>query len=146
VAPVQSEQARTAPARVLTPMVPADVPPPRSRIAVVEFDEAVRTALVRLIRTASCDAEGFGSAEAFLASTSRYACVLVDMRLPGLSALDLDRHLRTAADLTPVIFMSASGETLAREISRRTGRPCLAKPVDGIQLLIAVSLAVQPGG
>jgi FixJ family two-component response regulator len=127
-------------------MVPADVQPPRPRIAVVESDEAVRTALVRLIRTASCDVEGFGSAEAFLGSASRYACVLVDMRLPGLSALDVDTHLRTTGDVTPVIFMSATGETQAREISRRTGRPCLAKPIDGIQLLIALSLAVPPRG
>jgi two-component system, LuxR family, response regulator DctR len=127
-------------------MVPDDVQPPRPRIAVVEPNEAVRTAIVRLIRTAACDVAGFGSAEAFLASASRYACVLVDMRLPGLSALDLDAHLRTTADVTPVIFMNATGETLAREISRRTGRPCLTKPIDGIQLLIALSLAVPPGG
>jgi hypothetical protein len=48
--------------------------------------------------------------------------------------------------VTPVIFMSATGETQAREISRRTGRPCLAKPIDGIQLLIGLSLVVPPGG
>jgi FixJ family two-component response regulator len=116
----------------------------KPRIAVVDDDDAVCTALVRLIRTARCEVDGFDSAEAFLAARARYDCIILDAKLPGLSGMDLEAQMRAAGDATPIVFITGGGEAEVREIARRTGRPSLGKPVDGIQLLIAVALAVQP--
>lgn len=124
-------------------MDPAHGQPDKPRVAVVDDDEAVCTALVRLIRTARCDVDGFDSAEAFLAAPSAYGCVVLDVMLPGLSGLDLEARMRAAGDPTPVVFITGGGEAQVRDVARRTGRPSLGKPVDGIQLLIAVALAVQ---
>jgi len=124
-------------------MTPPGDRPATPRIAVVDDDDAVCAALVRLIRTARCDVDGFDSAEAFLAAGGRYACVVLDVALPGLSGPDLEARMRAAGDATPVIFINGGGEAAVREIARRTGRPSFGKPVDGIQLLIAVALAVQ---
>ena len=124
-------------------MIPPDAHPLKPRVAVVDDDEAVRTAIVRLIRTARCEVDGFDSAEAFLAAGGRYACVIVDLKLPGMSGLDLEARMRAAGDMTPIVFITGGGEGEVREIARRTGWPSFRKPVDGIQLLIAVALAVQ---
>ena len=126
--------------------IPFDARLANPRIAIVDDDDAVRSLLVRLIRTARCEVDGFDSAEAFLDAGARYACVVLDLKLPGMSGLDLEARMRAAGDGTPIVFISGIGEAETRAIARRTGWPSFGKPVDGIQLLIAVALAVQSKG
>ena len=68
----------------------------KSLVAVVEDDAGVRTALLELLRSCDLKARGFASAEQFLKSQQRYqaACLVVDMRLPGMTGLELLRTLQ----------------------------------------------------
>lgn len=120
----------------------ASITPSQPCLALVEDDERLRNALTRLLRSASFHVEAFASAEAFLAATGRYACLILDLQLPGLSGLELAEQLEVAGDRTPIVFMTGSGEGLRHEVKRRTGKPCLAKPVDEAVLLMAVATAL----
>lgn len=123
----------------------ASLTPSQPCLALVEDDERLRIALTRLLRGASFQVDAFASAEAFLATTGRYACLILDLQLPGLSGLELAEQLEKAGDRTPIVFMTGSGEGLMHDVRRRTGKPCLAKPVDEAVLLTAVATALLRG-
>ena len=117
-------------------------------IALVEDDERLRVALTRLFERSRFAVSAFASAEALIAASGpsgRYACLLVDLHLPGLSGLELADRLREEGDWTPIVFMSGSGPDLIREVRRRTGRTCLAKPIDEATLLTALATALLRG-
>ena len=113
-------------------------------LALVEDDDRLRVALTRLLRGASFHVDAFASAEAFLATTDAHACLILDVQLPGLSGLELAEQLAAAGDRTPIIFMTGSCEGLRHDVRCRTGKPCLAKPVDEAALLTAVATALLP--
>jgi FixJ family two-component response regulator len=114
-------------------------------VALVEDDESLRIALTRVLQNARLDVHPFGSAEALLASTGRYACLVLDIQLPGISGLQLADQLRTEGDRTPIVFLTGGGDDLVRDVKRRTGQACLTKPVDEATLLIAIATAALKG-
>ncbi len=78
-------------------------------VAVVDDDEAVRSALDNLLQSLGLEVATFASAEAFLASSActSAACLIADVQMPGMSGLDLQHHLRAAGNRVPVILMTA---------------------------------------
>ena len=78
----------------------------RSMVAIVDDDNAVCRAIVRLVMSAGLESEVFSSAEEFLRSSRnrRLDCLILDMRLPGMSGLELQQQLATRQCRTPVSY------------------------------------------
>ena len=117
-----------------------------SRVAVVDDEAPVRTALSRLLRLADFDVGTFASGEEFLASleTRRPDCVILDMHMPGLSGFDVQSRMRAAHVFVPVIFITASDETdLERRILESGSTWLLRKPFSNAKLLAAIETALQ---
>ena len=83
----------------------------RPLISIVDDDHSVRESLARLIRSVGFGVQVFGSAEEFLgAPTGRLAdCLILDIRMPGMSGLDLQEQLAVTDRELPVIFITAHG-------------------------------------
>lgn len=112
-------------------------------IAVVEDNEGLRVALGRLLRAAGYRTALYESAEAYLAAApAAPVCLLLDMNLPGMSGLDLQRHLRTRPSPPAIILMSAD-RSLADDAESLGCDAFFAKPVPTCELLIAVARFVN---
>ena len=116
-------------------------------IAVVDDEAALREALESLLRSAGFKALTFASAEEFLASErgKGAACLILDVRLPGMSGLELQLHLAKSSSQIPIVFITAQedadGRLLAQAL-RGGALACLRKPFDDEDLLRAVQSAV----
>jgi FixJ family two-component response regulator len=113
-------------------------------IAVVDDEEIVRKALVRLLQAAGYDAHGFNSGADFLQNGSAYKpdCLVLDLQMPGLSGTDVQRALNRAGVHFPVVVITAHDSALARAECLREGAIAyLCKPVDERVLLDALKLA-----
>jgi FixJ family two-component response regulator len=102
--------------------------------SVIDDDESVRTAMSSLVRSLDWDVRLYASAEAFLASgiASNVACIISDVQMPGMSGLDMYRHLLEMGVTQPVIFISAFASDAVRRQALDLGAMCvLTKPVDG---------------
>jgi FixJ family two-component response regulator len=118
----------------------------RPIIAVVDDDEDIRKALPRLLRSEGFEAIAFASAEDYLASMSELnvVCLLLDVRLPGLSGIELHQRLTDEKDDIPTIVMSAHENELARARSTATDVvDYLRKPFNAEELLGAVQKALD---
>jgi FixJ family two-component response regulator len=109
-------------------------------VAVVDDDEAVRRAFVRLLRSADFDALSFASARAFLSAfyALNVDCVVVDLHMPEMTGLDLQIHLRsTHPDATPpVLILTGHDDPDVRARCIAAGAQAfLQKPVDSETLL-----------
>jgi len=116
------------------------------RIAVVDDDEALCSALVGLVRSVGCQAEPFFSAEALLMSGDLllFDCVIADVRLPGISGLNLVVRLRDKGCRTPVILMTAMTETRLNDEANSVGAECLLrKPFETQALLDWIERSVS---
>jgi len=114
-------------------------------IVVVEDDDGMRKALDRLLRAAGYQPLLFSSAEAFLGTATAHlaACLVLDIRLPGLSGFELRRRLAASGHHPPVIFITAQDDAATREEARQLA--CLAyfhKPFEGVALLDAIRQAL----
>ena len=116
-------------------------------IAVVDDDLSVRKSLNRLLKSASLDVNIFASAEDFLnADEPRKAdCLVLDVRLPGMSGIELHRHLLANNFNVPVIFITAHGSD---EDARRLAASdwtfgYLIKPFNADELLDAIDVALK---
>jgi FixJ family two-component response regulator len=117
-------------------------------VAVVEDDESYRAALQRLLKSAGLSVLAFASAEDFLNSGQQRetGCLIADIRMPGMSGLDLQARLNTEQCPIPTIFITAHGEEKMRLQAMRGGAvKFLAKPFDGAILLEAVRVALDSG-
>jgi FixJ family two-component response regulator len=115
-------------------------------IAVIEDDEGMRKALRRVLRAGGYQVEPFGSVEEWLGCCHRHAwaCLILDVRLPGLSGLDLQEHLIRSGSQLPIIFLSANTEVEVREQALRGGAlDFLLKPLDPAILLEGVRRALN---
>jgi FixJ family two-component response regulator len=116
-------------------------------ISVVDDDISVRKSLDRLIRSAGLEVKVFASAEEFLNSSHprKADCLILDMRLPGISGIDLHRHLLARRYNVPVIFITAHGsdEDARSEAASDWTVAYLIKPLDGDELLDAVDAALR---
>jgi FixJ family two-component response regulator len=127
---------------ILARMAPTDGP----FVAIVDDDELFRRSLERLVRSAGFTVEGFGSAEEFLerGDLDRTACAILDLKLPGMSGLDLQQRLITAPTPIPVVFASAHDEAMMQANALRAGAVAfLRKPFDNGTLLDALSRAIR---
>lgn len=107
-------------------------------IAVVDDEEAVRAAVANLLSSLGLAVAAFGSAEEFLASpvTTTAACLITDIQMPGMSGLDLQRHLAASGNRIPVILMTGFPKEQARQQARADGAVgYLAKPFESRQLI-----------
>jgi FixJ family two-component response regulator len=114
-------------------------------IAIVDDDASVRTALQGLIEEAGFPVFSCASAEEFLSSGERHntACLIADIRMPGMSGLDLQAQLITERQLVPTIFITAHGDEDLRLRALRAGAvEFLAKPFDDEFLLECVRAAL----
>lgn len=115
-------------------------------LAIVDDDDDVRIALSRLLRAMGHRVEVFASAEAFEADASMVDCVIVDVRLPGLSGLELRERLRDRAEAPPVVLITGDGDRLARDGGCELDTPLLTKPFDAALLVSAITSALAIGG
>ena len=115
-------------------------------IAVVDDDELLRVALRLLLKGAGFAVSLFGSAEEFLLSDqlSDVACLVADIRMPGMSGLDLQEKLKAENCLIPIIFITAHGDEKMRLRAMREGAVgFLPKPFDSDILLDRVRSALE---
>jgi len=107
-------------------------------VYVVDDDDAVRNAVRLLFSTADLDVETFPSAAAFLerADLERRCCVLLDIRMPGMTGTDLHDELRGRGVRAPVIFITGHGDIpMAVEAMKKGAYDFIEKPFDDEQLL-----------
>ena len=115
-------------------------------VAIVDDDEAFRAALQRLLKSAGFSVRSFASAEEFL-DCDQYretGCLIADIRMPGMSGLDLQSKLNSDHYTIPTIFITAHGDEKMRLQAMRAGAvKFLTKPFDGETLLEAVRVALE---
>lgn len=115
-------------------------------ISIIDDDEAVRRALVSLVRSLGYRTDSFASAEEFLASESALSsqCIITDIQMPGLTGVGLKRRLDDQACTTPVIMITArNGSHLDDEV-RRSGALCLVrKPFEASALVACIQRALS---
>ena len=115
-------------------------------IAIVDDDPSVREGLHSLIRSAGWRAEMFGSAQEFLArhATEALSCLVLDLQLPGLSGLDLQKRMAEVALQIPIVFLTGHGDIPASVQAMKAGAiEFLTKPVDEEDLLRAIQEAIE---
>ena len=115
-------------------------------VYVVDDDDAVRNAVRLLFSTADLDVETFPSAAAFLerADLERRCCVLLDIRMPGMTGTDLHDELRGRGVRAPVIFITGHGDIpMAVEAMKKGAYDFIEKPFDDEQLLLQVLSALN---
>jgi FixJ family two-component response regulator len=115
-------------------------------IFVVDDDPSVRKALKRLLCSAGYEVTTFGSAEEVLTSDRGElpGALIIDMRMPGLSGLELQRELAGSGSRAPVIFITAYRDDQARTLAHQAGAVAyLEKPVDGEVLLEAIRASLK---
>jgi FixJ family two-component response regulator len=117
-----------------------------SRVYIVDDDNAVRSALKLLFRTAQLDVEAFSSADAFLedADLTQRCCVLLDIRMPGMTGTALHEELRRRSYRVPVIFITGHGDIpMAVDAMKKGAFDFIEKPFDDEQLLSQVRAALE---
>ena len=118
-------------------------------IGIVDDDESVRDSISSLLRSAGYKTESFESAEAYLNSdrASEPNCLLLDVRMPGLSGLQLQSELNHQKVSIPVIFITAHPDEQVRERALSEGAVAvLGKPFNDDVLLGAIDSAVGSKG
>jgi len=117
-------------------------------ISIVDDDESVRDALKSLLDSMGFHAEVFASGEAFLNSPdiSHTDCLIADVRMPGMSGLQLQERLNAAKSSIPIIFISAHDDGDARARGLRAGAvDFLKKPFSEDALVRAISACLDKG-
>jgi FixJ family two-component response regulator len=115
-------------------------------VAIVDDDDSMRGALHGLLKAVGLPAIAFGSAEEFLKSGQQFetACLIADIRMPGMSGLDLQARLNSERCRIPTIFITAHGDAKMRLQALREGAvEFLSKPFDDEALLESVRAALE---
>jgi len=115
-------------------------------IAIVDDDNSVQCALQDLIESEGLSTLCFGSAEQFLDSGAQYqaACLIADIRMPGISGIALQAKLKADRCRIPIIFITVHGDAKMRIQAMRDGAvEFLTKPFDNAVLLETVHAAVE---
>jgi len=115
-------------------------------VAIVDDDDSMRDALQGLLKAVGLPAQAFASAEEFLKSGQHRhtACLIADIRMPGMSGLELQAQLNAQHCRIPTIFITAHGDAKLRLQALRAGAvEFLAKPFDDEALLESVRGALQ---
>ena len=120
--------------------------PRSSLLAIVDNDESVQSALRDLVESEGLSADCFGSAEQFLDSAIRHdaSCLIADIRMPGMSGLELQTKLKAERCRIPIIFVTARGDIPMTVRSMKDGAiDFLTKPVNAAALVNSIERAVQ---
>jgi FixJ family two-component response regulator len=123
-----------------------DVKAERPLVLIVDDDEEVRTALQELMESVGLDAVGFASPRELLDSElpDRPGCLVLDVRMPGASGLDLQQQLAAKGNLKPIIFLTGHGDIPMTVQAMKAGAiDFLTKPVRDQTLLDAVTVAIE---
>jgi FixJ family two-component response regulator len=115
-------------------------------VAVIDDDESVREALQGLLESVALKVELFGSVDDFLRTNKSHApnCIVLDLRLPGRSGLDLQAQLAGADSPTPIVFITAHGDIRTSVRAMKAGAiEFLAKPLQEQELLDAVRNGIE---
>jgi FixJ family two-component response regulator len=118
-------------------------------IAIVDDDEPLREALRSVIKAAGYFARTFASAEAFLAceDCEEIACLVLDVRLPGMSGIELQKQLNKTDNHVPIIFVTAHGDASLQDCLGRAGASAfLYKPVRSEALLQEIRRVLEKTG
>jgi FixJ family two-component response regulator len=122
--------------------------PPEARVFIVDDDASVRKSLTRLLTGAGFEVEAFTSVQDFLARP-RYegpCCLLLDVRMPGLTGLDLQEALTATERLLSIVFITGFVDVRESVQAMKGGAvDFLTKPVDARELLAAIRRAVVRG-
>jgi len=119
---------------------------PRPLVSVVDDDESVRESLPDLLKQFGFAAEAFSSAEEFLASdcVGRTRCLILDVAMPGMSGLCLQRELKVRQQQIPIVFITGNEDETVRPQALAGGAvECLFKPFSEMALLQALSAALH---
>jgi FixJ family two-component response regulator len=116
-------------------------------VCVVDDDESVRESLPCLLRTLGYAAQGFASAEDFLASPSleRANCLILDVRMPGMTGPELQRELAVRRPDLPIIFITAHDDENRARLLQEGAVDCLRKPFTEDALAGAIRTALGAG-
>jgi FixJ family two-component response regulator len=115
-------------------------------VSIVDDDDSVRGTLRELLRSAGFSSRAFESAEAFLGSGHHQetACLITDIRMPGMSGLELQARLNAEQCRIPIIFITAHGDEEMRFQALRAGAvEFLPKPFDDEVLVESVRAALD---
>jgi FixJ family two-component response regulator len=115
-------------------------------VAIVDDDDLMRSALQGMMRSVGLSSQAFASAEEFLKSGQQHqtACLIADIRMPGMSGLEMHAKLNAEHCRIPTIFITAHGDTKLRMQALRAGAvELLAKPFDDEALLGSVRAALE---
>ena len=118
----------------------------RPLVSVVDDDESIRESLPDLLREFGFSARTFSSAEAFLSSDclDQTRCLILDVFMPGMTGLELQRQLTLRQQHIPIVFMTAKkNETVRPQALKQGAVECLFKPFSDTALLDAISAALQ---
>jgi FixJ family two-component response regulator len=122
------------------------MPSPKPIVAVIDDDESVCRSIKRLLRSVGIEAETFASGAEFLdilaaIPSYRPACVILDIQMPGINGLEVQRQLLPMS--LPVIVITAYDEISARQAAMAAGaKAYLRKPLNGAILIRAVEIAL----
>jgi FixJ family two-component response regulator len=115
-------------------------------VSIVDDDPSVRSSTRRLLRSAGMRAEVFASAEEFLQSgrVTETGCLILDMTMPGMNGLELQRRLTETGRLMPIVFLSArASEEEERRALQAGAASFLRKPVSKEALLNAIRAVLE---
>ena len=115
-------------------------------VAIVDDDESIRSALQGLMKSVGLRARSFASAEEFLESGEQRetGCLIADIRMPGMSGLELQATLNADGCRIPTIFITAHGDEKMRMQALRAGAvEFVAKPFDDDALVASVRAALE---
>jgi FixJ family two-component response regulator len=115
-------------------------------VVIVDDDDSMRSAVQDLLEAVGLPARSFASAEEFLRSGKQHetACLITDIRMPGMSGLDLQAQLNAERCRIPIIFITAHGDEKMRLQARREGAvEFLSKPFDNEVLLDGIRAALE---
>jgi FixJ family two-component response regulator len=118
----------------------------RPLVVIVDDDAAVRTSIEELMLSVGIDATGFGSTRELLEASlpERPGCMVLDVRMPGSSGLDLQQHLAAAGNPKPIVFLTGHGDIPMSVQAMKAGAiDFLTKPVRDQSLLDAVTLGIE---
>ena len=121
----------------------------RPLVSIVDDDESVRESLPDLLKMLGYDVQAFSSAEEFLASgyVDQTRCLILDVAMPGMSGLDLQRELKLRRQEMPLVFITAQTDEATRSRVLEQGAvECLLKPFSDVALLDAVNRAARKPG
>ncbi len=117
-----------------------------SLLAILDDDKSVQSALQDLIESEGMSALCFDSAEQFLDTDARHkaACLIADIRMPGMSGIEVQAKLKAERCPIPIIFITARGDIPSTVIAMKRGAiDFFTKPVDGAALLNSIEKALQ---